>query len=62
VPEVLLFVLVAGGVVDCGALLAGGFCASADAPKLAASTIAAIDPGVTVLLFTLMSVPCPETQ
>jgi hypothetical protein len=56
-PEVLAAVAGAGEVLVCEALLAGEFCATAETPKLAASRIAAIDPWVTVLLFTL--VPCP---
>jgi hypothetical protein len=55
---VLAGVELAGAVV--GALVceapsaAGEFCAIAGTPKLAANKIAAIDPGVPVLLFTLI--------
>ena len=56
--DVLAGVELAGaGVVAlvCGApSAAGGFCAIAGTPKLAASKIAAIDPGVAVHLFTLV--------
>jgi hypothetical protein len=50
---VLAGVAAGAGALVCGALVAGADCAIAGAPKLAASKIAAIDPGVTVLLFTL---------
>jgi hypothetical protein len=45
----------AGLALVCGAPLsvAGEFCAIADIPKLAASRIAEIEPGVGTLLFTL---------
>jgi hypothetical protein len=53
-PEVLAGVALAGaGALVCGALVAGASCAIAGTPRLAASKIAAMDPGVTVLLFTL---------
>ena len=44
------------GALVCGALLAaaGVACAKAGTPRLAASKIAAIEPGVAVLLFTLV--------
>jgi hypothetical protein len=48
--------VLAGLALVCGAPLAAGvFCAIAGIPMLAANKIAAIDPGVAVLLFT--SVP-----
>jgi hypothetical protein len=43
------------GALVCGApLAAGAVCAIPGTPKLAASNIAAIDPGVAILLFTLV--------
>jgi hypothetical protein len=54
-PEVLAVAGAAVGALVCGAPLAvGEVCAITGAPKLAASKIAAIDPGVTVALFTLV--------
>jgi hypothetical protein len=51
-PEVLAGV--AGLALVCGApFAAGASCAIAGTPKLAANKIAAIDPGVAVLLFNL---------
>jgi hypothetical protein len=63
-PEVLAGVELAGaGVVAlvCGApSAAGAFCAITGTPKLAASKIAAIDPGVGVPLFTLIPFVGPK--
>ena len=56
-PEVLAGVEAgaAGVALVCGApFAAGASCAIAGTPKLAASKIAAIDPGVAVHLFTLV--------
>jgi hypothetical protein len=54
-PDVLAEAGVVGLALVCEALLAAGvFCAITGAPKLAANKIAAIDPGITVLLFTLV--------
>ncbi len=54
-PDVLAEAGVDGLALVCGALLAAGaFCAIRGTPKLAANKIAAMDPGVTVLLFTLV--------
>ncbi len=54
-PEVLAEAGAAVGALVCGAPLpAGAVCAITGAPKLAASKIAAMDPGVIVPLFTLV--------
>jgi hypothetical protein len=55
-PDVLAEAGIAVGALVCGAPLvaAGAVCAIPGAPKLAASNIAAIDPGVAKLLFTLV--------
>jgi hypothetical protein len=55
-PEVLAEAGAAVGALVCGAPLAaaGALCAITGRPRLAASNIVAIDPGVTVLFITLV--------
>jgi len=55
-PEVLAAAGAAGLALVCEAPLAaaGGFCAIAGTPNVAASRMVVIDPGVAMLLFTLV--------
>jgi hypothetical protein len=63
-PDVLADAGAAVGALVCGAPLAaaGAVWAIAGAPKLAASKIAAIDPGVAVTLFTHVLLSAQNTR